>query len=204
MTLGELWTAADYVVIDVEGNGAQPPELVELAVVPLRGGVIGDVQAWLVRPPTPITWHACQIHGISDDDVTSAPSVDDIVPDVLDALGDAIPVGHAVHNDLAVLRRILPGWEPPFAVDTLRLARRIVDLPSYGLGALVEHYDLGVGLPAGMRAHRADYDALVTAKLLIELAATLNPRGTTLAELRQAASTTSAAAAVDPTLFDLL
>jgi DNA polymerase III epsilon subunit-like protein len=205
VTLGVPWTGADYVVIDVEGNGAQPPEMVELAVVPFRGGVIGDVQTWLVLPPTPITWHARQIHGISNDDVAGAPSFDDIVPDVLGALGDAIPVGHAVHNDLAVLRRVLPGWDPPFAVDTLRLARHVLDLPSCGLGALVEHYDLGVGLPAGMRAHRADYDALVTSKLLIELATTLNPQGATLAELRQAAGMTSATTAGGgPTLFDLL
>ncbi|MDR7381151.1 PolC-type DNA polymerase III [Promicromonospora iranensis] len=204
MTRDEPWTAGDYVVIDIEGNGARPPELVELAVVPVRGGVIGDVRAWLVRPPTPITWHARQIHGISDDDVVEAPSFDDIASDVLGALGEAIPVGHAVHNDLAVLRRVLPGWQPRFALDTLRLARRALDLPSYGLGALVEHYDLGVGLPAGMRAHRADYDALVTARLLVKLATALNSRGATLAELRHAAGTTSAATAVGPTLLDLL
>jgi exodeoxyribonuclease X len=204
MTLDEPWTAAAYVVIDVEGNGAQPPELVELAVVPLRGGIIGDVATWLVRPPTPITSHARQIHGISNDDIAGAPGIDDVVPDVRNALGDAIPVGHAVHNDLAVLRRVLPGWDPPFALDTLRLARHTLDLPSYGLGALVEHCELGVGLPAGMRAHRADYDALVTAKLLVELATNLNPVGATLAELRHAAGTTNAATATGPTLFDLL
>ena len=72
------------------------------------------------------------------------------------------------------------------------------------MGALVEHYDLAVGLPAGMRAHRADYDALVTARLLVELATILNPGGTTLAELRRAAATTSASTATGPTLFDLL
>ena len=27
------WTSLDYAVIDVEGNGQQPPDLVELAVV---------------------------------------------------------------------------------------------------------------------------------------------------------------------------
>jgi DNA polymerase III epsilon subunit-like protein len=204
VTLDEPWTAADYVVIDVEGNGAQPPELVELAVVPLRGGIIGDVVTWLVRPSTPITWHARQVHGISNDDVAGVPAIDAVVLDVLNALGDAIPVGHAVHNDLAVLHRVLPGWDPPFAVDTLRLARHTLDLPTYGLGALVEHYDLGVGLPAGMRAHRADYDAQVTARLLVELATILNPRGATLADLRRAAGTRSATTATGSTLFDLL
>ncbi|WP_454859592.1 3'-5' exonuclease [Promicromonospora soli] len=202
-TVGQPWTAADYVVIDLEGNGAQPPELVELAVVPVRRGAVGDVVTWLVRPSTPITWHARQIHGISNHDVAGAPSIDDVAPDVLDALGEAIPVGHAVHTDLAVLRRVLPGWEPPFALDTLRLARHALDLPSFGLGVLVEHHDLAAGLPDGMRAHRADYDALVTARLLVQLATTLNPRGTTLADLRHAAGTTAVSTTGGPTLFDL-
>jgi hypothetical protein len=36
------WTTLHYVVVDVEGNGQQPPELVELAVVPIMGGVLGE------------------------------------------------------------------------------------------------------------------------------------------------------------------
>ncbi len=48
------WTSLDYAVIDVEGNGQQPPDLVELAVVPIRSGVIGEPVSWLVRPGGPI------------------------------------------------------------------------------------------------------------------------------------------------------
>ncbi|MBX7267515.1 hypothetical protein KIF24_16760 [Micromonospora sp. Llam7] len=48
------WTSARLVAADVEGNGQQPPRLVELAVVPIDAGVIGDPVSWLVRPPSPI------------------------------------------------------------------------------------------------------------------------------------------------------
>jgi len=44
------WTSLNYVVVDVEGNGQRPPDLVELAAVPIIGGRIGDAQSWLVRP----------------------------------------------------------------------------------------------------------------------------------------------------------
>jgi exodeoxyribonuclease X len=44
------WTSLNYAVVDVEGNGQQPPDLVELAVVPIRSGVIGEPASWLVRP----------------------------------------------------------------------------------------------------------------------------------------------------------
>jgi hypothetical protein len=50
------WTSLDYAVVDVEGNGQQPPDLVELAVVPVRSGVIGESASWLVRPGRP--YHA--------------------------------------------------------------------------------------------------------------------------------------------------
>ena len=36
------WTSLAYAVVDVEGNGQQPPDLVELAVVPIVGGKIGE------------------------------------------------------------------------------------------------------------------------------------------------------------------
>lgn len=63
------WTSLNYAVIDVEGNGQQPPDLVELAAVPIVGGVIGEPRTWLVKPDQPITGFAKRIHGISNDDV---------------------------------------------------------------------------------------------------------------------------------------
>ncbi|GAA4715028.1 exodeoxyribonuclease X [Promicromonospora umidemergens] len=201
-----VWDEADYVVVDVEGNGARPPELVEVAVVPVRRGKIEKARTWLLRPPTPISWQAHKIHGISNDDVADAPAVGEVAGEIRAVLGSAIPVGHGVHVDVDVLRRSLPGWEVPVALDTLKLARRAFDLPSYGLSALVEHRHLADGLPPGMRAHRADYDATVTARLFVQMAR-LTP-GTTLEELRQAGAMGSSskqapAVAADATLFDL-
>ena len=61
------WTSLDYVAVDVEGNGQQPPDLVELAAVPIVGGIIGEPRSWLVRPETPIKHLATQIHGLSNE-----------------------------------------------------------------------------------------------------------------------------------------
>lgn len=201
-----VWSEADYVVVDVEGNGARPPELVEVAVVPVRHGKIEKARAWLLRPPTPISWQARKIHGISNDEVADAPTVEEVAQEIRAALGNAIPVGHGVHVDVDVLRRSLPGWEPPLALDTLKLARRAFELPSYGLSALVEHQHLAEGLPPTMRAHRADYDATVTARLFVQLAN--RTPGMTLEVLRQdgamgTSSKSAPAATADATLFDL-
>jgi len=165
------WTALRYVVVDVEGNGQQPPELVELAVVPVEGGEIGEQQSWLVRPSGPINHRATVVHGIRTHDVAGCPPVAEIAAEILAALDAPALVGHNAQVDVGVLGRELPGWEPPEVFDTLKLARRLVPgLPAYKLGDLVERFKLAEGLPDGLKPHRATYDALVTARLFAVLA----------------------------------
>jgi DNA polymerase III epsilon subunit-like protein len=179
------WTSQSYVVIDVEGNGQQPPNLVELAAVRIEGGVIGEPVSWLVRPLAPITPFARRIHGISNEQVADAPAFADVKDEVLTALTDAAVVGHNVHVDLAVLERELGGWQRPEVLDTLKLARRLLpEANGYKLGALVEAFKLAEGLPDELVPHRATYDALVTARLFVRLATLPDTRPLSLEELR--------------------
>ncbi|OCC09546.1 exonuclease domain-containing protein [Streptomyces sp. PTY087I2] len=165
------WTELSYAVVDVEGNGHQPPDLVELAAVPIIGGVIGEPMSWLIRPDQAITPMAQRVHGISNKAVADAPLFADIKDDVLKALGVSAFVAHNAHVDANVLRRKMPGWTCPEVFDTLKLARRFVpDQMSFRLGSLVEALQLAEGLPHDMRPHRAGYDALVTARLFVQLA----------------------------------
>ncbi len=167
------WTTLTYVVVDVEGNGHQPPELVELAVVPITGGVVGEPASWLVKPVHPIRYFATSVHGLSTKDVADCPKIADITTEVLAALDAPALVAHTAHVDVDVLRRELDGWQPPEVFDTLKLGRRLVpDLPNYKLGTLVEHFKLAEGLPDELKPHRARYDALVTARLFVRLAET--------------------------------
>jgi hypothetical protein len=67
-----------------------------------------------------------------------------------------VVVAHNAGIDLDVLTRELPGWQPAVVVDTLKLARhRARGQASYRLGALVEAFDLGRDLPAGLRPQRS-------------------------------------------------
>jgi exodeoxyribonuclease X len=166
------WTSLRFVVIDVEGNGHQPPDLVELAAVPITSGVIGEPSNWLVRPDQPIKYFATRIHGLTDQDVADAPMFDEVADDVLYALDVDAIVAHNAHVDLNVLRRKLSDWKTPEVFDTLRLSRHLFPTqPSYRLGALVETFQLADGLPKALAPHRATYDALVTARLFVRLAA---------------------------------
>ncbi|MGH3936685.1 MAG: 3'-5' exonuclease [Pseudonocardiaceae bacterium] len=175
------WTRLNYVVVDVEGNGQQSPDLVELAAVPIVGGLIGEPMSWLVKPETPITPFARKIHGISNVDVADAPVFADVMAELLDILDADALVAHNAHVDVGVLQRKLGDWECPEVFDTLKLARRLV--PAQGrfrLGDLVEAFTLAEGLAEDLSPHRATYDALVAARLFVLLAT----KASTLEELR--------------------
>ena len=183
------WTTLDYAVADVEGNGQQPPDLVELAVLPITDGTIGEGVSWLVRPPRPIKYMATAVHGIRTNDVAGFPPFAEIDHEVRQALQSRVLVAHNAHVDVSVLKRELDGWEPPEVFDTLKLARRLLPgQPSYKLSALVKALSLDTGIPADMTPHRAGYDVLVTARLFARLATGDDGRPRTLAELRAQAA----------------
>lgn len=178
------WTSLDYAVVDVEGNGQQPPDLVELAVAPISAGIIGTPSTWLVRPPRPITATARRFHHISDQDAASAPTVADIANDMHAILDGKVFVAHNAPVDLAVLTRALPSLAPTHVIDTLKLARRwLPGRGSYKLGALVAAFDLADTLPCELAPHRATYDALACARLLTHLAAPPNRPERTVGDL---------------------
>lgn len=159
------WTSLNYVVVDVEGNGQQPPDLVELGAVPIVEGIIGEPMSWLVRPERPIKYFATRIHGLANKDVADAPVFTAVKDEVLRALDGAALVAHNAHIDVSVLDRKLGDWRHPEVFDTLKLARRLLPpQDSYRLGALVERFKLAEQLPEGLTPHRASYDALVTAR----------------------------------------
>jgi exodeoxyribonuclease X len=181
------WTSLDYTVLDIEGNGQRPADLVELAVVPITAGAIGEPTSWLVRPERPITAFARRIHGISAELVADAPVLADIAEEIRARLKDAVIVAHNAPVDLKVLRRSLPGWEPLEVFDTLKLARRLrPERLSYRLGALADAFTLADGLEPEHRPHRATYDALVAARLFAYLATSSAVRPLTVNQLRHA------------------
>jgi DNA polymerase III epsilon subunit-like protein len=163
------------VVVDVEGNGQREPEIVEIATLPISGPTPvtpSDLRTWLVRPRQPITPIVTRkVHGISNTDVANCPPWQDIAADVTTTLGDRVLVAHNASVERGILATHLPEWEPVMVLDTIRLARALwPGLAGYALERLAAHAEITLPpLPAGQRPHRAGYDALLTAELLVVL-----------------------------------
>ncbi|MGX1742101.1 3'-5' exonuclease [Bosea sp. NPDC055353] len=166
------WDDAFWIV-DVEGNGATPPEIVELAMAEIKALVpTGNRRHWLIRPNEPISAAVTRIHGIRNEDVAGAPSFDEIADDVLVWIENAAIVGHNVKVDLEALKRVLPDWTPRAAIDTLRLAKSVrPGLQSYALTKLAEGLGVTPETEGDYRtgAHSAPYDVAVTVALFAEL-----------------------------------
>lgn len=161
------------VVIDIEGNGQQPPEIVEIAVLPLSTETpvtAADVRTWLVRPTRPITPLVTRkVHGITDADAATSPTWAEVTGEVTRAIDGRVAVAHHAGVEHRVLGAHLPGWAPPLMLDTLRLAKAVWPglAGGYGLDNLVTHAHLAP-LQDGQR-HRAGYDVWLTAALLVAL-----------------------------------
>jgi DNA polymerase III epsilon subunit-like protein len=149
-----------FAVIDVEGNGQHPPEIIEIAIEPIDGLSLGrEPQVWLVKPERPIAPIVTRkVHGIRNADVADAPRWQEVAPDVAAALDDRIPVAHNARVEYDVLRRHMPGWSPAIVLDTLRLARAVwPGLGTYALDRLLDHAGIVLGDESG-RLRRAAQD----------------------------------------------
>ncbi|HYX11394.1 MAG TPA: exonuclease domain-containing protein, partial [Candidatus Acidoferrum sp.] len=167
----------EFAVLDVETTGTDPKmaDLLEIAVVKVKGGKISDRWSTFVKPSQPILGN--QMHGISDKDVAKAPSAADAARQAVDFIGDALVVGHNVIFDLGFLDEAGgPRIDQSRLVDTLTLAREgYPDLQNYKLDTLAGFF--GVDLAQN---HRALPDAEATANLLLRFATDLPGRIATL------------------------
>jgi exodeoxyribonuclease X len=185
------WSSARIAVIDVERNGAQPPDLVELAIAVIDEGTVQPSRSWVVKPPHPISWQSTMIHGIRDEDVADAPAAAAIEDEVFAVLDGVDLLIGRVPVDLDILVRTFPSWSPPPALDSAQLARtQYPEPPRRTLADLVQTTYLD---PPHGCTHRVRHDTTVTAHLLAGVLGA-RPYPVTVAELLRRASQPSSRA----------
>ena len=169
-------TDLSVVAIDTETTGRDPSvdRIVEVACVVWRGSDVHARRSWLVDPERPIPEEVRAVHGISDDDVRGKPRFSEIVPELLEALRDAVPLAYNAEFDrgflMAELARagIGPMGAPPAArrsvewLDPLVWARELQKQEkSKALSDVCARLDIRLE-----QAHRATQDAEAALRVL--------------------------------------
>lgn len=165
------------VVFDLETTGlGSSARIVEIGLVRLEAWKpVYELQT-LLQPGIPIPRSASKVHHITDSMVLSAPDFNEVAPQIAHMIQDAVLVGHNIFSfDLRFLMKQLReafGAGPNnMAVDTLRLARKLMPGPSHKLG------ELSAKLNIPIVAHHAMSDVYATAELWMHLARLLMDRG---------------------------
>jgi len=168
----DILDLTNFVVVDVEGNGQTPPDIVEIALQLFSNSEVSltDNSSWLIRPPRKITHFARNIHGISNTDVANCPSWSEIRDEVYLFIKDKIIVAHNASVERKILSSHLHHWNPSVIVDTLKLARATwANLETYSLDGLCKKLSITLPNSTKFKRHRAGFDAYITAKLFLRL-----------------------------------
>ena len=147
------------VALDIETTGLDPQtdRIIEIGAVRFSGSQIQDEFTALINPGSRIPPFITQLTGITDAMVRSAPTAEEVLPQLSDFVNDTPVIGHNVRFDLSFLNKAGILTENP-VIDTYEMAS--VVLPAEGRYNLRA---LGQSLAVPMKAtHRALDDTKVT------------------------------------------
>lgn len=157
----------DYTLLDLETTGYGPySDIIEVAMVKIRANEVLETFQSLVKPPDPISDEISELTGISNNMLTDAPAIEDIIKSIQTFLNGDIIVAHNANFDINLLYDAISNHlEIDFSndfVDTLRIARKAYpQLSNHRLSYLAENIPL-----ENKNKHRALSDCFATYELL--------------------------------------
>ena len=163
-SLSESLDQTIMVSLDIESTGLdqRTDRIIEIGAVKFRGHQEIEQYSTLINPGRDIPPFITELTGISNQDVADAPSIGDVLPGLIEFLGDYPMIGHNVAFDAGFLARNgVPVRTQTF--DTYDL--------TYALLPGATEYNLGgLGIAMGLiheSPHRALSDAVVTRDLFL-------------------------------------
>lgn len=150
------------IVLDTETTGLDytREKIIEFAAVRLENGKIKDEFQTLINPEQHIRKSSMAIHGISEDMVKDAPTEAEILPAILEFIGDYPIVAHNAIFDYSFLNeaslRVTGKEINNPRIDTQQMFKEVFpDLEAHGLDALTRKFNVEF-----TKAHRAMADTM--------------------------------------------
>lgn len=187
-----------FTVFDTETTGLDPrkgDKIIEIAGVRIENGAIQEMKTFveLVNPEKPIPWEAKQVNKISDEEVATARTIDQVLPEFLQFAAGSVLVAHNADFDMGFLqieKETCWGYvDLPECFCTMRLSRSLWPQEfRHNLDTLA----LRLNLAMPTDRHRAMPDVLLTAQALLKMIEQGNI--TSLEDLRKRAGSMQMAA----------
>lgn len=171
---------ATYVVYDLETTGlsARFNEIIEIAAVKIRNGLIVDEFSTYVKPNRPISAKITELTSITNDDVRNAPPIEEVLPQFYRFIEGCVLVAHNALFDNNFIFENLKRQNIQFdefpSIDTLQIARVVYGdkLKRFNLRAVAKFFDVELE-----QHHRAIYDAKTTSLIFLKMLNDLSERG---------------------------
>ena len=159
-----------YVAIDLEttGIGAKREKITEIGMVKVIDGAVVETYHTMVNPHREIPERIVELTGITDDMVSDAPGIEEVLPDVIRFCEGFPLLGHQIIFDYGFLVQSAVNEKLPFekeGIDTLKLCRYLMPgAEKKNLGAACHYFGI---VPD--TAHRALSDATAAHLLYVAL-----------------------------------
>jgi DNA polymerase III epsilon subunit family exonuclease len=167
---------SDYktlIVLDLETTGLdhRSERIIEIGAVRMEDSQVVETFETLVNPEVPIRHSSFNVHGISEEMVQDAPKIEEVLPKILEFMGDTPFIAHSAIFDYSFLneacKRMYEKRLPNLRIDTFEIFRAVFpEEPSHGLSALLNKF----GFEPDVK-HRALDDAMNLAKVFPPLLA---------------------------------
>lgn len=157
----------ELVAVDLETTGLDPMKdaIIEVGAVRIKNGEIIEEFSTMVNPNCQIPAQTTHITGIRQADVTGAPVIESVLPEISRFVGSAPVIAHNISLDMGFLSQRYQILKSNPRIDTYELASVLTPkAPRYNLNSLTS--EVGIELS---NAHRALDDARATALLYWKL-----------------------------------
>lgn len=155
-----------FVALDIETTGLNPVKdrIIEIGLAKYIDGVQVDTADYLINPKIQLPELIVNLTGITDEMLEGKPTIDQVIGEVIDFIGEYPMLGHNITFDYSFLKKNASDFGmrmPDKAIDTLLMARRIyASMEHRSLTFLCEKLNIDNG-----NAHRALDDAISATKL---------------------------------------
>jgi len=154
----------NYILVDIETTGLSPQkdDIIEIGAIKVENNKIVDTYSSLINIGRNVPSYITKLTGITTEMIQSeGKDTTSVLKEFVDFAGDNIIVGHNVNFDINFIydkcEKYLDTHVSNDFIDTMKIAKRLVDTPNYKLGTLAEYFEVDYN-----GAHRGLKDVEIT------------------------------------------